>query len=375
MLQSEKQAIRLRRAILANLGTLGNVVLCAFAAYLGYFVIEWPYVVSIAAVIWLGHCVMVVAILRQWNLRLKDASMTFPQMFWVAMGISVLMFFANDIRSLLLMAYLLILSFGAFRLRRTGFYLFTLFTVVSYGLSLLMIYRTRPDAINLVQEFFIFSGFVMVIVGFAFMGSEFSSLRQALGERHRQLKGAMSKIEELAITDELTGLYNRRHVMEILNQQRALANRSQYRFTVCFLDLDHFKKVNDQYGHPFGDKVLKRFASLVRTSLREVDIGARIGGEEFILILADTCQEDAHEVVRRMAQRWQQTLFEPHESLVMTLSAGITEFHPPETLEAMIERADELLYEAKRDGRNCVKIEQVDRQATLDLTFPDGDPA
>lgn len=375
MLQSEKQAIRLRRATLANLGTLGNIFLCALAAYLGYFVIDWPYVVGIATVIWLGHCFMVLAIYKQWNLRLKDASMTFPQMFWVAMGISILMFFADDIRTLLLMAYLLILSFGAFRLRRAGFYVFTFITLLSYGLSLSMIYRVRPDAINLAQEFFVFVGFVMVIMGFAFMGSEFSSLRQALGERHRQLKSAMSKIEELAITDELTGLYNRRHVMEILNQQRALANRSHYRFTVCFLDLDHFKKVNDQYGHPFGDKVLKRFSSLIRTCLREVDIGARIGGEEFILILADTGQEDAYEVVRRMAKKWQQTQFEPHTGLVMTLSAGITEFHPPETIETMIERADELLYEAKNDGRNCIKIEQIDRQASLDLTFPDGDPA
>jgi diguanylate cyclase (GGDEF)-like protein len=203
--------------------------------------------------------------------------------------------------------------------------------------------------------------------GFSFMGNEFGNLRRRLVERHRELKQAFSRIEELAITDELTGLYNRRHLMQILAQQRALANRSRYGFVVCYLDLDLFKKVNDQYGHPFGDKVLRAFSQLIQVSLREVDIGARIGGEEFVLILADTQLEAAHGVCQRMADKWRLTHFDEAPNLSFTVSIGITEYRSPEAIDEVIERADGLLYDAKNSGRNCIVIEQQDMQVSLDF--------
>ena len=179
----------------------------------------------------------------------------------------------------------------------------------------------------------------------------------------------MSRIEDLAVTDELTGLYNRRNLLKILSQQRALANRSRYGFVVCYLDLDHFKKVNDNYGHPFGDKVLKAFSNLINENLREVDVGARIGGEEFVLILADTQLDAAQKVCQRMSENWFMTSFPDAPNLKFTFSAGITEYRSPESIDHILERADGLLYDAKNNGRNCIVLEQKDLQVPLDLSI------
>ena len=367
MLQSQKQALRLRRSVLSNLGVLSLLLLCWLASHLGYFVIPTAYVLTLTVTMWLGHSVFVLIIALSGNLRFKDASMTLPQMVWVTSCISVLMCFLHDIRPLMLMGYLLVMSFGAFRLSIRGFYGFTVFTISCYLASLMWVYQYRPDDIELSQEFFVFVGFGLSLCGFVLMGNEFSNLRQSLGDRHRELKGAVSRIEELAITDELTGLYNRRYLMQMLSQQRALANRSRYGFVVCYLDLDHFKKVNDKYGHPFGDKVLKSFANLMSSALREVDIGARLGGEEFVLVLADTNLDAAHGVCQRMAERWREMHFSEAPDLELTLSAGITAFKSPESIEQILERADALLYDAKHRGRNCIEVEQQELQVTFDF--------
>ncbi len=367
MLQSQKQALRLRRTVLSNMGVFSLLLLCYLAAQLGYSAIETTNVVILSLIMWLGHIVFVIVILFSGNLRFKDASLTLPQMVWVAIWLSILMSFLQDIRPLMLMGYLLVMSFGAFRLSIKGLYGFTIFTLVCYLSSLAWVFHQRPDDIYLSQEFFVFVGFVLALFGVVLMGSEFSNLRLSLGNRHRELKGAISRIEELAITDELTGLYNRRYLMQMLSQQRALANRSRYGFVVCYLDLDHFKKVNDVHGHPFGDKVLKAFANLMTNCLREVDLGARLGGEEFVLILADTNLDAACGVCQRMADKWRALHFSEAPNLQLTLSAGITEFKSPESIESVLERADKLLYDAKHKGRNCIEVEQQERQVPFNF--------
>lgn len=367
MLQSQKQALRYRRAMLSNMGMLLNVPLCGLAAYLGYFSISATGMLILTSIIWLGHLGFVFAIRYGWNLHFRDASLTVPQMVWTCIALSVVTFFATEIRSLMMMGYLLVMSVGAFRLSLKGFYAFTGFTIICYLSSLYAIHVYRPGTLDFSQEFFLFAGFVVALCGFTIMGVEYSDLRVDLQRRHKELKMAFTRIEELAVTDELTGLYNRRYLMQSLAQQRALANRSRYRFVLCFIDLDHFKKVNDQYGHPFGDKVLKKFAELVDLSLREVDIGARIGGEEFVLVLADTNLDAARQVCERMSKKWLKVKFPEAPKLAPTMSVGVTAYRPAERIEDTLERADQLLYEAKESGRNRIVMEEVERQRSLDL--------
>jgi diguanylate cyclase (GGDEF)-like protein len=362
MQQSQKQALRLRRTVLANVGLLFNIFLCVLAQHWGYIVLELPSLLLLLVGTWLGHLTFVVLIYSSANLYFKDASLTLVQVLWAVASLTILMCFMHGIRPLVLMGYLLIMLFGSFRFSIKEFYTVTVVIFVCYTCTVLVVYFNRPQDILLSQEFFIFLGFSFVLIGFVVMGVEFSQLRQNLSRRHEDLTGALMRIQELAITDELTRLYNRRHLFALLAQQRALANRSQYRFVVCYLDLDHFKKVNDQYGHPFGDKVLVAFANLVNASLREVDIGARIGGEEFVLILTNTDLNTAQSVCQRISEQWALQSFKGVPDLSLTLSCGIAEFAGSETVEQLLERGDKLLYKAKNNGRNCIVVEEPEHQ-------------
>src|SRR5690606_36620769 len=131
------------------------------------------------------------------------------------------------------------------------------------------------------------------------------ALAQSELERsHLKLQEALAKLERIAIRDELTGLYNRRHLLERLEEQLSLSERGHQPLFLALIDLDHFKQVNDTYGHAAGDLVLKQFAGLAREQLRRSDFIARYGGEEFIITFCEGCEEDIVAVLERLRQRF-----------------------------------------------------------------------
>ena len=138
-------------------------------------------------------------------------------------------------------------------------------------------------------------------------------------------------------------------------KQKALADRGNYVFSLCFFDLDHFKEINDDLGHAAGDEVLKRVAKVTARVIREGDYLSRYGGEEFVLILVATTLEQANVVAERIRTTMEGESFkEIDPKLKVTISAGVIEFRRNENIEAAIARADEAMYEAKRKGRNTV---------------------
>lgn len=160
----------------------------------------------------------------------------------------------------------------------------------------------------------------------------------------------------MATRDELTGLYNRRHMNEMLQHAIKHMERTGRSFSLCILDLDHFKQVNDTHGHIVGDDVLRHFARLARQTLRDTDVLARWGGEEFLMLLPETRQELGLIAVQRIRQQLQDFAIAPSvPALRTTFSAGLTEFRLGETIEQAIERADHALYDAKNGGRNCTR--------------------
>jgi diguanylate cyclase (GGDEF)-like protein len=183
-----------------------------------------------------------------------------------------------------------------------------------------------------------------------------------LVDKNEELTSALARIRELAVKDELTGAYNRRHLKDFLNQQKAMADRRDYRFTLCYVDLDFFKRVNDRFGHSTGDHVLRSFSEIAISILREVDCVARIGGEEFVLVLGGTPQKDAVIAVQRIAEELGQLQVSPIEPQYrITASMGITEYKVGEEVEQSMDRADKALYDAKRTGRNKIVIAEADR--------------
>jgi diguanylate cyclase (GGDEF)-like protein len=190
-----------------------------------------------------------------------------------------------------------------------------------------------------------------------FMASEVTALRKAFERRRHRLDAAMQKLADLAMRDDLTGLYNRRYIMEVLARQKALADRGHVGFTLCYCDLDHFKRVNDRFGHQRGDDVLREFGSLADQVVRSVDFVARFGGEEFLLVLVDADAEETRRVASRLGDRTRTlTVDAHHPDYRLSVSVGIAEFRPGETIEDVIQRADRALYQAKSSGRDLIVV-------------------
>jgi two-component system cell cycle response regulator len=173
-------------------------------------------------------------------------------------------------------------------------------------------------------------------------------------------KADNARLEALAHTDPLTLVLNRRALMSRLAAEVDRARRYESVVTILMIDLDHFKGVNDTYGHPAGDQVLRDVAQLLQHEVRSVDIVSRYGGEEFIVVLPETSTEGAIVFAERIRERIEARMFESTgHSLLLTTSIGVATF-PSErvtTMDELIRRADEALYRAKADGRNRVRAE------------------
>lgn len=174
-------------------------------------------------------------------------------------------------------------------------------------------------------------------------------------------------LRELATTDPLTGLSNRRHFLSRLDEELARVKRlGSLQTAVLMLDLDWFKRVNDQYGHLTGDAVLQHFSVLMRDELRKVDTGGRVGGEEFAVVLAGADLDAARVFAERLRLKIAGTpLVQGNKSIAVTVSIGISALDPKDdTADAVLMRADEALYSAKNRGRNRVEVGPLNSPGT-----------
>jgi diguanylate cyclase (GGDEF)-like protein len=165
------------------------------------------------------------------------------------------------------------------------------------------------------------------------------------------------QLANLALTDERTQIANRRSFIADVKSEINRYNRNGQAFTFCLLDIDHFKKVNDQYGHQVGDNVLRELSTLVRKTLREYDHFGRIGGEEFGLLLPLTCQKEASDITNRLRETIMSTSFNNHDKPIkITVSIALVESQPDCNFEHLYNQSDVALYTAKHNGRNQVIV-------------------
>lgn len=170
------------------------------------------------------------------------------------------------------------------------------------------------------------------------------------------LRNTQARLHSMALTDELTGLNNRRQVLARLEEEFQRAVRLEESICLISLDIDHFKLINDTYGHPFGDKVLQRVAERMQNSVRPYDIIGRVGGEEFIIVApASTSQEAVSLAERIITAIRKDAIGERHVRVTVTASAGVAVIRPDDTgVDDLLRRADRALYQAKGEGRNRV---------------------
>lgn len=171
-----------------------------------------------------------------------------------------------------------------------------------------------------------------------------------------QLQDANAKLAQLAVTDPLTGLHNRRSVYSHLEREFVRAKRYEHPLAVAMLDIDHFKKVNDTYGHQTGDQVIRLVADALRRTIRQTDLAGRFGGEEFLILAPETGREHALTMAERIRLAVEEASAVSPGGPPVTVSIGVATTEVPDATssEELVRLADEALYRAKREGRNRV---------------------
>jgi diguanylate cyclase (GGDEF)-like protein len=196
----------------------------------------------------------------------------------------------------------------------------------------------------------------VVLAGVALLAMRVTQLREQHQQQRIALQHALARISELATRDELTGLPNRRAILDQLSTETARQARKKLPLALALIDLDHFKRINDEHGHAGGDQVLRGFAHRVESELRGGDVMARWGGEEFLLMLPDTSIEAAQQCLERLRERLRASPFgEVAPGLQLTFSAGVTGCLGQGDIDSAIERADQAMYRAKQAGRDRIE--------------------
>jgi diguanylate cyclase (GGDEF)-like protein len=192
------------------------------------------------------------------------------------------------------------------------------------------------------------------LLALALVAKWVSDIRLKITRQARKLEETLAQVQSMATTDMLTGLLNRRQMEEVLEAEMGQAQRQGHGLCVAMIDLDHFKRVNDVHGHRMGDEVLRRFAELLKREGRQVDRCGRWGGEEFLLLMPHANLPQARLALERIRKRLSDLPMREHDTLRVTLSAGVAQWVPGESVDGWLERADHAMYEAKHSGRNRV---------------------
>lgn len=290
------------------------------------------------------------------NDRFRDHYLVAPQS---AVSMTIMLVFsylAPEVGLVFLCSLFTVFGFGA--LRSVPQQTAAIWTVMALGVASLFLLTDKPISMPIgseVERLATMLVFVLNIGRCMFLGMLSSSVSQSLYLSRLKLNEAYKRIEELAELDELTGSLNRRCIMRMLDEEIERARKASKPCSIALIDLDWFKRINDVYGHPVGDEVLRTFAITVFANIRNLDRFGRYGGEEFLLLLPDTKGDDAARILDRLRMivadlDW--SAFSP--GMHVTISAGLATLRDNDNADTFLARADRALYSAKAQGRNRI---------------------
>jgi diguanylate cyclase (GGDEF)-like protein len=290
------------------------------------------------------------------NKRFSDPSLTVPQ---ITAAILIFLFveiYTGPVRGAYLVVLLIAFNFGAFKLRTSTLFLLTMATVFGYAALIPYVRKIEGDGFNLPVALIELLTLTFALIAQTVLIGSISRLRRRLSLSNAKLQEALHQVTELATRDELTGAYNRRYILDILEHERHRVDRNGASFCICLIDLDHFKQLNDSYGHAGGDLALKAFVRGVRGVQRDTDLMARYGGEEFLLFLPQTSLTIGFTCAERVrAETSRLNMKNLPLATQLTVSIGVAQYQAGESIDQLIARADDALYAAKRGGRNRVE--------------------
>ena len=356
--EDQNQALRIKRFLMAFGSYIMWMVLIEYCFIQGLFRMSLIQTLGLCGIVFVMNIIIYTIIRTGLNKRFKDPSLTEIQMILGTVTVMIMTYHLNQARGIMLLNYMVVFIFGIFRLNLRQFCALSIFAVLGYGLVITLLHANYPQSINIKVEIIYLVTLGSVLVWFSFMGSYINVLRKKLSIANSELSNAMHLIKQQAIHDDLTGVYNRGYLFQILQREKALVDRGECLFSVCIFDLDDFKKVNDTYGHFCGDMVLKTLTQRIKENIRQQDYIARYGGEEFVLILAYPNIIDAHTCAERVRKMVSEITYPGFpEDFRVTISMGLTRYQPSETIDALMVRADDALYRAKRTGKNSLVCE------------------
>ena len=305
----------------------------------------------------LGLIAVYAAIRSGWSRRFKDPALTLAQILYAITCCAAAFVIAGPARGVTLPILAIILMFGIFGLTTRQMLGVLVYSLVAFGVaSGVVAARDEPDYPPVVAAAYV-GMVVVVLLSSTFLTTRVQSTREHLRRQKAELAQALEQIRQLATHDDLTGLLNRRAMLDRMQLEQHRSLRSGSPLLIAQLDIDHFKAVNDTHGHAAGDLVLQRFADTVRRNVRDTDVLARWGGEEFVLLLCDTPAADAvalMERLRQAVQAMQVSVPQGGGPITVTVSIGLARHAPADPLAGTLERADQALYAAKAGGRNRV---------------------
>ncbi|MET0967731.1 MAG: GGDEF domain-containing protein [Tardiphaga sp.] len=290
--------------------------------------------------------------------RAKDQYLTLPLCVASTTVQLVALTLAPEVGFYFIALLFVILGFGALRMsaRETAM----VWTYATVGMAALFLLTNIPIAMpmdGVGERALVLACFVTALGRCASTGLYGSSMREMLYRRSNDLKRANARIEELAQLDELTGALNRRYIMKCLNDEIARIQRGAPECCVAIIDLDHFKHINDRFGHPIGDEVLRTFAISIFANIRTTDRLGRQGGEEFLLVLPGTAVDQAMRTLDRLRGQISELNWPAiAPDLTLSISAGVSPIRASDSAEDVLARADRALYSAKDGGRDRVNV-------------------
>ena len=344
------------RVSMTLLATYGYAVSTSLLLYLLHEnLVSSRMAMPLVALMWTGVPIFYLLVRTGLSARLGSPGMDLPQCMFAMASILVAYVIVGPMRNAVLLLIALVMVFSMITLTARQVRIMGIATVACLGLAMIGLAVMEPQ-VDGRMEFMKFVLAASTLPALSAVGSHVAKLRTRLVEQKHELQHALSMLHEIATRDELTGLHNRRHMLQLLEQQVSRQQRSGEGFCLALIDLDHFKLINDQHGHHMGDLVLKTFADVIKTELRQTDVLGRWGGEEFLLMLTapDPGLEGAQASLARFQVALQQATMA--KNIRITFSAGLTEHQLDEPLHETLERADRGLYAAKASGRNRITV-------------------
>ena len=350
-----KQRLRLVQCGTAMLLVLGSVLNMQYLVWAGLapaVPTAWWTLVLVG-----GFTVFFAVIRSGRNLRFAEPSLTVPQMVFAIVCGAVAYAIAGRGRGGAFPILMVIFMFSMYSLSPITVLRTSFFAVAVFGITMALMAYRKPAVYEPAVEWGHFIMIGIMVPAIAVLAGQLSRLRDRLRRQKKDIAIALARIQELATRDELTGLINRRHMLELMEQERQRGVRSGQSFCIAVIDIDDFREINDKHGHPFADQLLRRFANEALNVIRISDLLCRWDGKEFLLMLSNTRASLGRVSVERLRERIKTLPMEVQgAALHMSFSAGVTEHRAGETVAETVQRAEHALLNAKTGGHNRVVL-------------------